>query len=217
MHRYSRVGHPVIFILIFLVSIASAHAQSLRYQDLDGYVARVLKELEVPGLAVAIVKDGKLVLAKGYGVRELGKPTPVDVQTLFAIASNTKAFTAAALAILVDEGKIRWDDPVTMHLPDFQMYDPYVIREITIRDLLVHRSGLGLGAGDLLWWPQSTYSRQEIVHRLRFIKPASSFRSGYAYDNVLYLVAGQIIPAVTDTTWDDFVRYRITGLHTLVI
>ncbi|MFC1485443.1 serine hydrolase [Candidatus Latescibacterota bacterium] len=209
MRRYSHVRYSMLLALILLVSIVSAHAQPFSPQDFDGYVARVLKEFEVPGLAVAIVKDGKVVLATGYGVRELRKPTPVDEQTLFAIASNTKAFTTAALSILVDEGKIRWDDPVTMHLPEFQMYDPYVTREITIRDLLVHRSGLGLGAGDFLWFPEATYTRQEIVHRLRFIEPASSFRSGYAYDNVLYLVAGQIIPAVTDTSWDDFIKNRI--------
>src|SRR5215470_14470844 len=122
--------------------------------DLDEFAARVLKEFEVPGLAVAIVKDGKVVLAKGYGVRKLGDPSPVDENTLFGIASNTKAFTTAALAMLVDEGKISWDDPVIKHLPAFQMYDPYVTREMRIRDLLTHRSGLGLGAGDLLVFPQ---------------------------------------------------------------
>ena len=177
--------------------------------DLDGYAARVLKEFEVPGLAVAIVKDGKVLLAKGYGVRKLGDPTPVDEKTLFGIASNTKAFTAAALAILVDQGKLSWDDPVIKHLPQFAMYDPYVTREMTIRDLLVHRSGLGLGAGDLLWWPATDYTREEIVGRLRFVKPATSFRSRYAYDNVLYLVAGQVIQAVSGKRWEDFIKDRI--------
>ncbi|HLG17003.1 MAG TPA: serine hydrolase [Blastocatellia bacterium] len=177
--------------------------------DLDGYAAQVLKEFEVPGLAVAIVKDGKVVLAKGYGVRKLGDASPVDTQTLFGIASNTKAFTAAALAMLVDEGKISWDDAVIEHLPSFQMYDPYVTRELTIRDLLTHRSGLGLGAGDLLFFPPSTYSREEIIRRLRFVKPATSFRSKYAYDNVLYLVAGEVIHSVTVKSWDDFVKERI--------
>src|ERR1043165_350667 len=136
--------------------------------DLDSFSARVLKEFEVPGLAVAVVKDGKVVLAKGYGVRKLGDPTPVDENTLFGIASNTKAFTAAALAMLVDEGKITWDDPVTKYLPYFQMYDPYVTREMRIRDLLTHRSGLGLGAGDLLYFPHSTYTREEILRHMRY-------------------------------------------------
>ncbi|HSA95837.1 MAG TPA: serine hydrolase domain-containing protein, partial [Acidobacteriota bacterium] len=164
---------------------------------LDATVARVMKTFEVPGLALAIVKDGRVVLAKGYGVRKLGDPAPVDAKTNFGIASNTKVMTATALGILVDEGKLRWDAPVINYLPWFQMYDPFVTRELTIRDLLVHRSGLGLGAGDLLWWPSSTYHRREIAARLRYIKPATSFRAAYAYDNVLYLVAGEVIETLS--------------------
>jgi CubicO group peptidase (beta-lactamase class C family) len=179
--------------------------------DLDGFVARTLREFEVPGLALAIVKDGQPILLKGYGVRRLGATAPVGPNTLFGIASNTKAFTAAALAMLVDEGKLGWDDPVTKHLPAFQLYDTYVTRELTVRDLLTHRSGLGLGAGDLMFFPPSTFTREEIVQRLRYIKPATSFRSRYAYDNCLYLVAGQIIPALTGLSWDDFVKRRIFG------
>jgi len=178
-------------------------------RDLDAYVARVMRDFEVPGIALAIVKDGRVLLAKGYGVRKLGDPTPVDDHTLFGIASNTKAFTATALGILVEEGKLQWDAPVINYLPWFQMYDPFVTREITIRDLLVHRSGLGLGAGDLLWWPTSTYDRKEIARRLRFIKPETSFRTAYAYDNVLYSVAGEVIEAVSGQTWEDFVSSRI--------
>src|SRR5258705_5446178 len=178
-------------------------------RDLDAYVARVMMEFEVPGIALAIVKDGRVLLAKGYGVRKLGDPTPVDDRTLFGIASNTKAFTATALGILVEEGKLQWDAPVINYLPWFQMYDPFVTREITIRDLLVHRSGLGLGAGDLLWWPTSTYERKEIARRLRYIKPETSFRTAYAYDNVLYSVAGEVIEAVSGQTWEDFVSSRI--------
>ncbi len=175
----------------------------------DSYVAQVLQAFRVPGVAVAIVKDGKVVLAKGYGVRKLGEPDPVDAQTRFGIASNTKVFTATAIAMLVEEGKLEWDAPVTRYLPWFAMYDPFVTHELTVRDLLVHRSGLGLGAGDLLWWPPSTYHRDEIARRIRFIKPATSFRSAYAYDNVLYLVAGEVIEAVSGTTWEDFIRTRI--------
>jgi CubicO group peptidase (beta-lactamase class C family) len=178
-------------------------------RDFDAYVARVMKDFEVPGIAIAVVKDGRVLLAKGYGVRKLGEPAPVDAQTLFGIASNTKAFTATALGILVEEGKLQWDAPVINYLPWFQMYDPFVTREITIRDLLVHRSGLGLGAGDLLWWPTSTYDRKEIARRLRYIKPETSFRTAYAYDNVLYSVAGEVIEAVSGQTWEDFVSSRI--------
>ena len=176
---------------------------------LDTYVAEVMKAFEVPGRALAVVKDGKVLLAKGYGVRKMGDPAPVDGKTQFGIASNTKVFTATALALLVEEGKLAWDAPVIRYLPGFAMYDPYVTRELTIRDLLVHRSGLGLGAGDLLWWPPSSYDRKEIAYRLRFIKPATSFRSAYAYDNVLYSVAGEVIEAVSGKSWEDFVSSRI--------
>ncbi|HEY0778338.1 MAG TPA: serine hydrolase [Gemmatirosa sp.] len=187
---------------------APAAAPSLP-PDFDAYVARVLQTFDVPGAAVAVVKDGRVLIAKGYGVRTLGRPEPVDDNTRFGIASNTKAFTATALALLVEEGKVEWDAPVVRYLPEFALYDPWVTREITVRDLLVHRSGLGLGAGDLLWWPASTYDRAEIMRRLRFIKPATSFRSAYAYDNVLYLVAGRLIERVSGRSWEDFVRERI--------
>ncbi len=178
-------------------------------KGLDAAVGRALAAFEVPGVALAIVKDGRVVLAKGYGVRKLGEPAAVDARTLFGIASNTKVFTAAALGMLVEEGKLAWDARVIDYLPGFQMWDPYVTRELTVRDLLVHRSGLGLGAGDLLWWPASTYDRKEIARRLRFIKPVASFRGAYAYDNVLYLVAGEVIEAVSGKSWEDFVAERI--------
>jgi CubicO group peptidase (beta-lactamase class C family) len=191
-----------------LVAPSRAPAQSLRPKDFDAYVSRGLQALRTPGAAVAVVKDGRVLFAKGYGVRTLGDTARVDVHTLFQIASNTKAFTTATLAMLADEGKLSWDDPVTKLLPAFQLYDPYVTRELTVRDLVTHRSGLGLGAGDLLWF-HSTYSRGEIAHRIRFARPASSFRSAYAYDNVLYIVAGEIVPAVADQSWDEFVKHRI--------
>ncbi len=176
---------------------------------LDVYVARAMKEFDVPGMAVAVVKDGQVVLARGYGVRRAGEPAPVDADTLFGIASNTKAFTCAALSILVEEGKLAWDDPVTKHLPEFQMYDPWVSREVTVRDLVTHRAGLGLGGGDLMWWPPTTFTRREIVRGIRFVKPASSFRSRYAYNNVMFVAAGEVVGAAAGTSWDDFVRDRI--------
>ena len=191
--------------LLALLAAAAALAQ----EPVDRVVERARAEFDVPGIAVAIVKDGKVVLAKGYGVRRVGSPEPVTAHSLFRIASNTKAFTTAALAILVDEGKIHWGDRVVDLMPSFQMYDPYVTREMTVTDLLVHRSGLGLGEGDLMFFPPTDLTREEIIRRLRFLKPATSFRSSYAYDNLLYLVAGQLIPAVTGTSWDDFVRQRI--------
>jgi CubicO group peptidase (beta-lactamase class C family) len=184
-------------------------ALAISPEKIDRTVAAAMQAFQVPGVAVGIVKDGKLVFAKGYGAREVGKPGRIDAETLFQIGSNTKAFTAAALAILVDEGKLRWDDKVIDYLPDFRLYDPYVTREFTIRDLLTHHSGLGLGAGDLMFFPPTDMTRTEIIHGLRYLKPASSFRSKYDYDNLLYMVAGQIIPQVAGKSWEDFVRERI--------
>ncbi|MFS0773220.1 serine hydrolase [Sphingomonas sp. 1P08PE] len=182
---------------------------------LDARIEAIRTTSETPGLAVAIVEDGRIVLAKGYGIRKLGAPGKVDADTLFMIGSTGKAFTAAALATLVDAGRIGWDDKVIDHLPGFQMYDAWVTREMTIRDLLVHRSGLGLGAGDLLMVPRGKLSRAEIVRRLRYIKPATSFRSAYAYDNILYIVAGAVIEAVSGQSWEDYMRdhvFRPAGL-----
>jgi len=195
--------------LAFVATLSAQPAGTAAPPDLDQWVARAMRTFEVPGLAVAVVKDDVVVVAKGYGVRTLGKPGPVDARTLFGIASNTKVFTATALGLLVEEKKIEWDAPVIRYLPAFAMWDPFVTRELTVRDLLVHRSGLGLGAGDLLWWPASTYDRKEIARRLRFIPPATSFRSAYAYDNVLYLVAGEVIEAVSGQSWENFVSSRI--------
>lgn len=203
----------IILVLAALPSLASLAssppALPISPATIDTTVARAMKAFQVPGMAVGIIKDGKLVYAKGYGVRELGKPAQVDADTLFQIGSNTKAFTAAALALLIDEGKIHWDDKVIDYLPQFRMQDPYVTREFTIRDLLTHRSGLGEGAGDLMFFPATDLSRDEIIHGLRYLKPVSGFRSQFDYDNLLYMVAGQIIPAVTGKSWEDFVTERI--------
>ena len=178
-------------------------------KNLDTRVAAVMKMSEVPGAWVAIVEGDKATHARGYGIRALGTTERVDADTLFQIGSTTKAFTAAALAILVEDGKIGWDDRVIDHLPGFRMYDPWVTREITIRDLLVHRSGLGPGQGDLMFVPSTDISRADLVRRIRFLKPKTSFRSAYAYDNVLYAVAGQLVEEVSGQTWEDFVEARI--------
>lgn len=177
--------------------------------NLDQMVLRVMKEFEVPGVSLAIVKDGSIVVSKGYGLRKLGQTQKVESKTLFPIASNTKGFTATALALLVEQEKIEWDAPVIQYLPWFQLEDPNVTREISVRDLLVHRSGLALGAGDLLFWPPTGYSRKELVRRLRHVPLSTSFRSHYAYDNVLYPVAGEVIEAVSGLTWESFVQNRI--------
>lgn len=175
-------------------------------EGFDARVEQIRAAVGVPGIAVTIVENGKVTLARGYGLRRLGDGAPVDADTIFQLGSVGKAFTTAALAVLVDRGQVAWDDPVTRHIPWFQMYDPWVTREMTVLDLLVHRSGLGLGAGDLMFVPRSTLSRAETVRRLRHIRPATSFRSGYAYDNVLYVVAGQLIEEVSGKSWERFVR-----------
>jgi CubicO group peptidase (beta-lactamase class C family) len=203
-----RVRQVVIVIALLLVAVP-VWAQQGPPADFDEYVARSMKTFEVPGMAVAIVKDGKIVVLKGYGVRKLGDPAPVDENTLFGIGSNTKAFTAAALATLVDEGKISWDDPVYERLKGFEMYDPYVSKELKIRDLLCHRSGLGLGEGDLMFWPHTTFTRDEVVYRLRYLKPKTSFRTTYAYNNLMFVTAGQVVAEVSGKSWDDYVREKI--------
>ncbi|MEO5578489.1 MAG: serine hydrolase [Sphingomicrobium sp.] len=185
--------------------------------NVDARVESLRRASETPGMAIAIVEGGKTVLAKGYGVRKIGTQLPVDADTIFMTGSTGKAVTVAALATLVDAGKLGWDDKVIDRLPGFQMYDPWVTREMTVRDLLVHRSGLGLGAGDLLFVPRSRRTRAEIVERLRFIKPATSFRSGYAYDNILYTVAGALIEAVSGQSYESYLRdhvYKPAGLLT---
>ncbi|OLD64549.1 MAG: hypothetical protein AUI33_12175 [Ignavibacteria bacterium 13_1_40CM_2_61_4] len=198
------LGALVALLLLPLV----AAAQRPPAKELDRYVAQALRDFAAPGLALAIVKDDSVVYAKGYGVRELGKPAPVTERTLFAIGSTTKAFTAALLGMLVDEGKLRWDDPVTKYLPGFQLYDPWVTRELTVRDLLTHRSGLE--RGDLLWWA-SPYDRAEVLRRIRFLKAKWSFRATYGYQNIMFLAAGQVAAAAAGggTSWDDLMRDRI--------
>jgi CubicO group peptidase (beta-lactamase class C family) len=189
------------------VALACACAQLAHAappQDFARRVEAARTQGGVPGIAIAIVENGQVTLAQGFGVRALGEPARVDADTIFPTGSTGKAFTVADLAILVDQGRIGWDDRVTERLPGFEMYDPWVTREITIRDLLVHRSGLGLGEGDLLFVPRTNLSRAESVRRLRYLKPATSFRYGFAYDNVLYMVAGQLIEAVTGETWEKF-------------
>lgn len=191
-------------------SVASAATVlPVQLQDFDAYMADTLKTFKVPGIAVAIVKDGKVVLAKGYGVRELGSPTKVDADTLFAIASNTKAFTAAALQMLADEGKLDMDGRVIDYLPGFRMSDPFVTHEMRVRDLLAHRSGLSLGAGDLLYWPPTSYTTADVVKRLAEVPIKHSFRGHYAYDNILFAVATEVIEKVSGQSYADFIRQHI--------
>jgi len=180
-----------------------------RLAQFDAYVARVQQQFNVPGVAIAIVADGKVVMERGYGVREMGKPAPVDAHTLFAIASNTKAFTAAALNMLQDDGKLKTTDRVIDHLPWFRMSDPYVTHEMRVRDLLAHRSGLSLGAGDLLYWPTTTYSTREVAERLKDVPLTGGFREQYAYDNILFGVAQLVVEEASGMPFQRFLQTRI--------
>lgn len=196
-----------ILIGIFGLSLSlSAQPNGVILQKIDLQIRKMMADWECPGMAMAIVKDDAVIFAKGYGVRELGKPELVDENTLFAVGSQTKAFTAAALAILVDEGKLKWDDPVLKYLPQFELSDPELTRRLSIRDCLTHRSGIDSLSAQFLF---TDLSREEILRRYRYAKPTGVFRSSFDYNNILFVLAGQIIPAVTGMSWDDFVAERI--------
>jgi CubicO group peptidase (beta-lactamase class C family) len=197
-------------LLLINVSTAQQISQPITSKQIDSVTELVLRTFNVPGIAVAVVKDNKLIHAKGYGIAVLKTGQKVNELTQFGIASNSKAFTTAALGMLVDEGKLKWDDRVTDYIPGFKMYNPYVTDEFTIRDLLTHRSGLGLGAGDLMMFPDgSDFTKEDIIHNLRYLKQTSSFRSKYDYDNNLYIVAGEVIAKASGISWEDFVEQRI--------
>ena len=200
----------LILAAAFILYCNAGYAQPMSSKEIDKLTERTLRAFDVPGIAVAVIKDGKVIHSKGYGQRSLTTGLPVDEHTLFGIASNSKAFTAAALGILVDEGKIKWDDKVRKYIPEFRMSDPYVTEEFTIRDLLTHRSGLGLGAGDLMLFPDSNnFTLQDVIGNLHYLKPVSGFRSRFDYDNNMYVIAGEIVARVSGTSWDAFVENRL--------
>jgi len=177
---------------------------------IDQLVKKAMQTFQVPGVAVGIIKNGKVIHSRGYGLANINTEEEVNQDTIFKIASNSKAFTAAALAILVDQGKLDWNDKVIEYLPDFQTSDPWVTREFNIIDLLTHRSGLGRFAGDLMIWPEPTrFTRTDVVHNLRYLKLNSGFRSQYAYDNLLYIVAGEVIKSISGQSWEDFIATHI--------
>ncbi|MBI4541083.1 MAG: serine hydrolase [Gemmatimonadetes bacterium] len=192
--------------LLLVVGLRSAPAQPAPLSGLDAYVEQAMQAWGVPGLAIAVVKNDQMVYARGFGVKELGKPDRVDEHSLFAVGSTSKAFTAAAVGMLVDEGRLGWDDRVVERLPGFQLYDPYVTREMRVRDLLTHRSGLS--RGDRLWYG-STYDREEILRRVRYLQPTWGFRTRYGYQNIMFLAAGQMLARIAGMSWDDLVRTRI--------
>jgi CubicO group peptidase (beta-lactamase class C family) len=200
----------LFFPVVILLFATTASTQVITSAQIDSLTALTLKTFNVPGIAVAIVKDGKIIHTKGYGVRSLRTNQKVDENTLFGIASNSKAFTTAALGMLVDEGKLKWDSKVIDFIPEFRLYNPYVTEEFTIKDLVTHRSGLGLGAGDLMIWPDgNSFSLKDIIQNLRYLKPVSAFRTKYDYDNLLYIVAGEVVKRISGMSWEEFIEKRI--------
>ncbi len=201
----------ISLFLLFVPSLVLTQTLDEKLAEIDAYAKTVIdtwKSSSGAGMAIAIVKDDKVVSAKGYGIQKLGEPTAVNADTVFAIASNSKAFTTASLAILADEKKLNWDDKVSKYLPDFQMYDPWVTNELTIRDLVTHRVGLDTFSGDLLWY-ETTYSPDEILRRVRFLKPVSSFRTRFGYQNLMFIAAGKVVEKVSGKSWCSFVTERI--------
>ncbi|MFY8274037.1 serine hydrolase [Pseudoalteromonas sp. SSDWG2] len=199
-------------LLLSCAVLAGVHFNAVAKLDenkITQAIERSMARFDVPGMAVAVVADGEVFYAKGFGVRHLETQQPVNADTLFGIASNTKAFTSAALAMLVDEGKLSWDDKVIDHLPEFRLHDPYATREMSIRDLLSHRSGLGLGQGDLMIWPDTDKSVEDILAGLQHLKPQSSFRSKYAYNNLMFVTAGEVVARVSGMSWQDYVEQKM--------
>lgn len=200
--------HIIIFYVLLSFLVNRISGQDTDLDSLDQYIPGQMELFETPGLAIAIVRNDSVLYSKGFGTKIAGKSAPVNAQTLFAIGSISKSFTPIALAMLVDEGKIEWDDKVKDHVPYFQLYDPYVTESFTIRDLITHRSGLKQTSGGTLWY-HSDLSREEIIRGLRHLKPVSEFRTTPSYQNTMFIVASKVVEAVIDSTWDDFIRNRI--------
>ena len=200
------LASSALFAALHLPNSASA---ALDKDKITAAIEHSMARFDVPGMAVAVVEDGEVVYAQGFGVRHIQSQEPVTSETLFGIASNTKAFTSAALAMLVDEGKLDWDDKVQTHLPEFRLHDPYASAHMTIRDLLSHRSGLGLGQGDLMIWPDTNKSVADILAGLKHLKPKSSFRSQYAYNNLMFVTAGEVVARVSGMSWQDYIEKKI--------
>ena len=208
----SRISLCLAWLIIAILAHMAFPGMAMAAPSKDAIersIQRAMDEFQVPGMAISVVYDGGIYYSAGHGVLEMGAEQAVDDTTLFQIGSVSKAFTAVAMALLADEGKLNWDDRVIDHLPEFRMYDPWVTREFTLRDLLTHRSGLPLGAGDLLMFPDGKSSREEIVHAMRFLQPSSSFRAKFDYDNLLYVIAGEVVGRVSGMNFEDFLEQRL--------
>jgi CubicO group peptidase (beta-lactamase class C family) len=206
----NKIKIAVASLIVLTLSANRTSYAQITSAQVDQLVEKAMTKFNVAGVAVAIVKDGKIVHEKGYGVKSIVTKQKVDENTNFAIASNSKAFTTTALAILVEEGKLSWKDKVKDYIPEFKMYDPYITENFNIQDLLTHRCGLGIGAGDLMLFPDgSDFTIKDLLSNLQYLKPVSAFRTKFDYDNVLFVVAGEVIARITGMTWEAFVKSRI--------
>lgn len=200
-----KIRFSFVFFCLYFLSFSQ-----IEEKKLDELIQNTIKTFDVPGMSVGIIKDGKTVYSKGFGIRSMNTKQKMDDQTLVGIASNSKGFTGTALAILVDEGKLNWDDKVTKFIPEFQMYDPFVSQEVTVKDLITHRAGLGLGQGDLMFFPEGgSLTVNDIVHNVRYLKPKNSFREKLDYNNIMFIVAGEVIHRISGLSWADFIEQKI--------
>lgn len=198
------------YCLLLSIAFVSFVDAQIPESQLDELIINTLKTFEVPGISVGVYKDGKVVYAKGHGVRSLTNQQPMNDQTLVGVASNSKGFTCFALAMMVEAGKLNWDDPVRKHIPEFQLYDPWVTENFTVRDLVTHRSGMGLGAGDLMFFPEgNNFTVDDIIKNVRYLEPESSFRSQFAYNNNMFIIAGEVLKRVSGLSWEEFIETKI--------
>ncbi|MCC5939962.1 MAG: serine hydrolase [Balneolaceae bacterium] len=202
-----RIFHNIFTGLLLFIIIPAVHAQSVLPEDFDEWIETSMQQWDIPGMSVAVVKDGEIILTEGYGVLKLGEEQQVDHHTQFGIASVSKHMTASSLAILVDEGKISWNDKVIKHIPWFELSDPWVTANVTIHDLLTHQVGVGRMLGNRLQF-MTDRSRDELLYRMRYLDFEQPFRSDYVYSNVMYTLAGEIVTAVSGQTWDEFMAER---------
>ncbi len=198
----------IIALIVFSSSLLLS--AQIKSKDIDKLVEETLTTFDVPGISVGVLKDGELVYAKGHGVRSLTSQKDMNEETLVGVASNSKGFTCFALAMMVDEGKLNWDDPVRKHIPEFQLHDPWVTAHFTVRDLVTHRSGMGLGAGDLMFFPEGNdFTVEDIINNVRYLEPETSFRSKFAYNNNMFIIAGEVLKRVSGLSWEEFIETKI--------
>ncbi|WP_179348561.1 serine hydrolase [Winogradskyella pacifica] len=203
------MGLKRFFSIVLLSSAFLLNAQ-IKEQQLDKLITETLSTFDVPGISVGVYKDGKVVYAKGHGVRSLTNKKDMNNETLVGVASNSKGFTCFALAMMVDAGKLNWDDKVRKHIPEFQLHDAWVTEEFTVRDLVTHRSGMGLGAGDLMFFPEgSDFTVNDIINNVKYLEPESSFRSKFAYNNNMFIIAGEVLKRTSGLSWEDFIETKI--------